>query len=26
VGVVVGCVNAWYWVKRESDGGEGPGP
>lgn len=26
VGVAVGCVNAWYWVKRESDGGEGPGP
>jgi len=24
VGVAVGCVNAWYWVKRESDREEGP--
>ena len=24
VGVVVGCVNAWYWVKRESDREDGP--
>lgn len=23
VGVAVGCVNAWYWVKRESDREEG---
>lgn len=22
VGVVVGCVNAWYWVQRESRGEE----
>ncbi len=21
VGVVVGCVNAWYWIKRESQRG-----
>jgi hypothetical protein len=19
VGVVIGCLNAWYWVKRESE-------
>lgn len=21
VGLVVGCINAWYWVKQESGGG-----
>jgi hypothetical protein len=20
IGVIVGCLNAWYWVKRESRG------
>lgn len=20
VGVVIGCVNAWYWIKQESEG------
>lgn len=27
VGVAVGCLNAWYWVKQESrDGDHDPGP
>ena len=24
VGVLVGCVNAWYWIRRESRREEGP--
>jgi len=22
LGIIVGCINAWYWVKKESGGGE----
>jgi len=25
VGVVLGCLNAWWWVNRESQGRTGPG-
>lgn len=24
LGIVVGCLNAWYWVTRESRGEDGP--
>lgn len=24
VGITVGCLNAWYWVKQESRGDKGP--
>ncbi len=26
VGVVVGCLNAWYWIRQESRSGDGEGP